>query len=185
MKRRKTMKAQKKQSGYALLLEILVACSIGLTFLAGILISSQKVLVANQQNAVWSVLRAVNQSEGFYYRVFHNGYVLPAVLANSNTGSIGTVAAQGCDTPGFLGGDYASETTLPLWQGYTFTFVLGPTVPSNGTGCTNPGAVSYTLVASPVNRGNQTGMYFYTDQSGLIRYSQTGPANAASPVLPW
>jgi hypothetical protein len=179
-------KRSKKDSGYAMLLEILIASAIALVFLGGALVSAQRIIVGTNQNAAWEVLRAINKSEGFYFRVYHDGYVLPGVLANSSiTGLPGTVAPQNCNTPGLLGADYASEITQPVFQGYSFAFLLGPTVTQSGTGCTNPGAQSYQLFATPVNRGNQTGMYLFTDQTGVIRCSLTGPANASSPILTW
>jgi hypothetical protein len=181
------MMRKSKESGYgSLLIELLICCVIGLTLLSGALVSTQQLVVAGNENTAWQILRALNKSEGFYYRVYGNGYVLPAVLANANGGAVGFVAPQSCDLPGLLGADYASEATLPgPFDGYTFTFTPGVTLTSVGKGCTNSGYFSYTVTATPVNRGNQTGMYFFTDQTGVVRYSTGGPANATSPILNW
>lgn len=58
-------------------------------------------------------------------------------------------------------------------QGYRFTCTPDPVNPE----------YLYTITATPVLPGQTGDVWFYTDQSGVIRYSKDGPANEKSPAL--
>ncbi|MGA7914461.1 MAG: DUF4190 domain-containing protein [Candidatus Acidiferrales bacterium] len=77
--------------------------------------------------------------------------------------------------------------------GYGFTYT--PKYPDGSTepvispkaaakGCTSGGASGYSVTANPLQRGSTGRRSFYTDQTGVIRYSNDGEsANADSPTL--
>jgi type IV pilus assembly protein PilA len=171
------------QSGFALLIEMLVVCAIMLLLLSIPAVYATKMLQANNHNNAVAMLRSVNKSEGWYFRVYHNGYATPAVLANSNAGQIGTVSAANCQTPGLVGAEIAATVTVTkTFSGYTFEFTPGSTSPITGSGCTAPGYATYTLTANPITPGASGTYYFFTDQTGLLRFANSGPANATSPT---
>lgn len=177
----KNIHHQEKGFG-VLLIEALVACSILLIITAMTAVSATKMVQANNQNNAITLLRSVNKSEGWYSRIYHNGYNTPAVLANSNTGGIGGVATQSCQTPGLIGAEAAATVSVTrTFSGYSFTFTPGSTSPITGSGCATPGYSTYTLTANPISpaSGNYS---FFTDQTGILRFATGGPANAASPL---
>jgi hypothetical protein len=67
----------------------------------------------------------------------------------------------------------ASAISAPLAKsGYFFSFSTVPT----------PGGIStsYKLTATPANPGTTGQRYFYTDQSGVIRYGANSVADISS-----
>jgi hypothetical protein len=173
----------KKQDGFTtLMVEVLVGLSLLLVFFSVTAPSLKTVLQANNQNNAVMLLRSVNKSEGYYFRVFHNGYVTPAVLANSNAGQVGTVAAQTCQTPGFLGPETAASVSVTqTFSGYNYVFTPGAVSPITGSGCANPGYATYTLTASPITPGASGNFFYFTDQTGILRFAAGAPATATSP----
>ncbi|HSC46181.1 MAG TPA: DUF4190 domain-containing protein [Candidatus Acidoferrum sp.] len=63
---------------------------------------------------------------------------------------------------------------LPVKNGYRFFYIREGTV---------PGKSGYGLAADPVSPGASGMRHFFTDQSGVIRYSTEGSANVNSPPL--
>ena len=166
-----------KQKGSALIIEMMIVLVI-LAFVLAIPVPNlAKLAATNAQTNALQVIQAVNLGEGYYFRVFQNGYQTPAILANANAGSVGAVAPQTCDTPGLLGANFASAFAQTI-QGYTFTFT-GTNPVTAAPGCTGGGFSVYTLTATPISKiyGSTS---FFTDQTSLIRYSNTGAADATS-----
>jgi len=62
-----------------------------------------------------------------------------------------------------------SSVADPFKAGYTFTYA--------GAG------TSYTFNGDPTNPGQSGHRYFYTDTSGVIRFSTTGTATSADPAV--
>jgi hypothetical protein len=75
--------------------------------------------------------------------------------------------------------------------GYIFTYTLRPidgsqpvlTARAAANGCTTPGASGYAVNADPITRGTTGQRSFYTDQTGIIRWDESGTATADSPPL--
>jgi type IV pilus assembly protein PilA len=119
-------------------------------------------LAANEASAVGS-LRIINTAciaYGTKYQSFPPALANlgPAVTPNANAGNL-----------------IDNTLTSGLKSGYRFTYRPGPA---------QDGAIqSYEVHADPINPG-VTGMRdFFTDQSGVIRLSSSGPANADSPPI--
>jgi|ERR1700722_15267052 len=75
-----------------------------------------------------------------------------------------------------------SATAVPTEKsGGFFTFVIGAATPAVG-GCT--GFQTYTVVEQPANVGQSGQRGFFSDQSGVIRYTTDGcaPTIASPPV---
>ena len=83
-----------------------------------------------------------------------------------------------CDAPLLLGGAQA-QTQI---NGYFFQFTPGPAPAVLGVGCTAPGSTTFTLVANPVSG---QGRSFFVNESGVIHYSDSGPANSTSSAWVW
>ena len=94
-----------------------------------------------------------------------------------------------CNHAGLLDKSLASGRTV----GYVFTYA--PKYPDGGAepvispkaaarGCKSGGASGYSVTANPIRRGSTGQRSFYTDQTGVIRYSENGePATEDSPPL--
>ncbi len=129
---------------------------------------------ANEGSAVGS-LRQINTAAVTYFVSYANGY--PPNLA-----ALGPPAAFAtCDASdlldGVLGQDPANKS------GYTMTFAPGPANAVVPPGCASPGSNAYAINADPRAPGTTGDRFFFTDQSGVLRFSAAGPATAADPPI--
>jgi type IV pilus assembly protein PilA len=156
-----------RQAGFSLI-ELLMVVAI-ILIIAAIAIPNflRARISANESSAVSSV-HAVDTAEIGYSTTFiYVGY--SASLADLGTGGVspcpGTATAS-C----FIDPILASGTK----SGYVFTYVQnGSLTPS----------IQFTINADPL-QPNITGQRgFYSDESNIIRYNSTGPANIGSPPL--
>lgn len=126
--------------------------------------------MSQQANQAVATLRAVQNGEAYYLQIYHNGYVDPAVLAGN-----GVALPPTCEAPLLLGGAQAQAQA----NGYSFEFTAGSTPAALGTGCTTPGATTFSVIANPViGRGRS----FFVNEAGVLRYSDSGPADSSSPA---
>lgn len=166
--------------GYLGLAIIPVAMIIGAIAIPNLLRARS---AANEASAA-GALRTINTANVTYAYTYNNSFAPNlGVLDGQEAG------AAGCDHSGLIDGVLATGEK----NGYTFRYVP---LADDGTvlnfenrtavpaqGCAQAGAPHYKVTADPVRRG-QTGMRsFYTDDSGVIRWSTEGPATADSPPL--
>ena len=155
----------KKQKGFSLI-ELLIVVAI-ILIIAAIAIPNllKSKMAANESSAVGSI-RTMNTAEVTYAASCPNiGY--SATLAEMNTGALCASGKGIIDN--VLGKDPAVKS------GYTTTYAPGGAV---------SGVVStYTLSASPLTVGTTGQRGFFSDQTGVIRYNQTGTATVADPAL--
>ena len=140
-------------------------------------------VTANEASAVGS-LRSVNTAAIVYATRFENGF--PSSLDVLVEGTAGDAT---CNHAALLDASFGSVRK----NGYIFTYT--PQYPDGATapvispkaaakGCTAGGASGYTVTADPMQRGTTGRRSFYTDQSGVIRFSGNGEsATAHSPPL--
>ena len=151
----------KKQKGFSLI-ELLIVVAI-ILIIAAIAIPNlmKSKMAANESSAVGSV-RTVNTGE-VTYAASCPGIGFSATLVELNTGA---VCAGGT-------GIIDNVLSTGVKSGYTFTYTP---VATNGLNTT------YTTVAVPQTVGTTGQRGFYSDQTGVIRYTLDGtaPTNAAS-----
>jgi len=122
------------------------------------------VAAANEAAAV-GALRTLNTALVTYMATYNRGYATS--LAALGPGS--PPSPQAAD---LIDASIANGTR----NGYVFTLSPGPP--------DEQGAVrTYSLTASPIEPGKSGRQFFFTNDSGVIRSSRTGPANASSPPL--
>jgi type II secretory pathway pseudopilin PulG len=124
---------------------------------------------ANESSAV-SALRSINSAAVQYGATYTPpgplcGY--PPALANLGPGT----------PPSPARGDFLDSTlSSGAKSGYNFVYVQTGT---DALGC----GTSYTVNANPQTPGSTGQRYFYTDESGVIRVNNAGPATAADPPI--
>jgi type II secretory pathway pseudopilin PulG len=132
-------------------------------------------MAANEASAVGS-LRTINVATITYSATYSNGF--PASLE-----MLDGAGPASCDHPALIESRLASGQR----SGYYFTYVPVPSLPlsddAKAHGCTTPGAAAYELHADPVTRGTTGQRSFFTDNTGVIRYSREGTATADCDAL--
>ncbi len=129
-------------------------------------------------------LRTINAAAVTYAAKYENGFPSSLEAMGVEPG-----ANPNCNHAGLLDDSLISGRKF----GYVFTyspkFPVGATEPvispkAAAKGCTSGGASGFTVTADPVRRNSAGRWSFYTDQTGVIRYSDNGdPATADSPPL--
>jgi len=138
------------------------------------------IVAAIEASAVGS-LRVIATAAQTYSTEFQNGFPSNLdVLSEDPAGSISCNHANLLD---------AALVASRQKSGYVFTYT--PKFPDNAaasavspsaeaTGCTSAGAIGFEITADPVQRNTTGARNFFTDQSGVIRYSNDGTATADS-----
>jgi len=161
----------RKQKGFSLI-ELLIVVAI-ILIIAAIAIPNllRARMAANEASAVGST-RTINTAEVTYSSAYPEvGFTL--TLSNlagptaTCSGGSGATSAQSCLIDNVLGSGTKS--------GYTFAL-------ANGGSTTTP-QNTYTISASPLTIGSSGQRGFFSNQTGVIRYNQSGTATSTDKPL--
>jgi len=155
-----------KQKGFSLI-ELLIVVAI-ILIIAAIAIPNllRSKMAANEASAVGS-LRTLNTACVTYSTLYGGFPASLAALGGEGTGTAPTSTAAELIDNVLQGGTKA---------GYNFTFSPGTADAANNIDY-------YVITANPVNPGTTGLRYFFTDQTGVVRYSTTGTASSSSSPL--
>jgi len=172
----KKRQKQKHQKGFSLI-ELLIVVAI-ILIIAAIAIPNllRARIAANEASAVGS-MRTLNTSATSYASTYGNGF--PASLSALGTKTAGDTTAT-CSEALLVD----EVLTTGTKSGYIFAYADGtgdtPNAAPTG-GCA--GDNTYTITATPITPGTTGQRYFFTDQTGVLRYNPTGAAtNTSSPL---
>ncbi len=151
------------QQGFSLL-ELIIAVGIILVLAAIAIPSFMRSRISANEAAAVASLRTLTAACTAYSTTWGQGF--PVKLANLGPGTPATSSAADV---------IDSVLAAGTKSGYTFVYVSG--APNNGK------IVSYTINANPITVNKTGTRYFFTDQSGVIRYNFGGSASVASKPL--
>jgi type IV pilus assembly protein PilA len=139
-------------------------------------------IAANEASAV-GTLRAIDSGAFTYATEYGNGFPASFEVLGGPGGALT------CDQAGLVDGTLVRTHQK---SGYVFTYT--PKLPDDGPppavsaaaqakGCTSAGVPAFELTAEPIQQESSGRRRFFTDQTGVIRYSTEGIATADSPPL--
>ncbi len=166
-----------KRKGFTLI-EIALAVTLLAIVFAIALPSFIRMMTIGNEASVVEAMRAVVQA--------CESYRMQGLSPNRRAGGQGvpaSIAALATANPPYLDGRFRTLRAGQSWRGYRL--VYQPTNLRTATvgNLTYNWMDGFTLRANPAVRGMTGQRYFYTDQSGVVRFSFSGPAGPNDPLL--
>ncbi len=161
-----TTETTRKRAGGFSLIELLVVVTI-ILILAAIAIPRYLTAVKfAHATAGAELMRSLDKAEASYIALY------PQIGFSQNLAVLGPYSITPSSSAAGLVDSTLADANTTADEGYLFTYTPG----IGGSSIT-----TYTLTASPQNQ--VTYRYYYSDETGELRYSDSGPANGTSALL--
>jgi type IV pilus assembly protein PilA len=154
-----------KKRGFSLI-ELLIVVTIILIIAAIAIPNLMRNKIQANETAAVGAMRTLNESVLLYMNAY-GGF--PHALSDLGPGSGGAASSANADM-------IDSVLASSVKSGYKFTYAAVATDPAGNV-------LSYTITATPVVPGSTGQRSFFTDQSGTIRSTSNGTADATSTPL--
>jgi prepilin-type N-terminal cleavage/methylation domain-containing protein len=158
---------RQKQKGFSLI-ELLIVVAI-ILIIAAVAIPSliQSKMSANEASAVQTV-RDINTAESVFSIQYGVGY-------STNLSSLGGTSGTPSSTQALLIPDPVAQSGQK--SGFQFLYVV--------TGTNGPGGTpsNYTVNANPIAPGNTGRIWYFTDETMVIRENPTSTASSTDPSI--
>lgn len=155
------------RAGFSLI-ELLIVLAVMLTIAAIAIPNILKSRMTANEAAAVAALRTITTVQVSYQSTYQQGFANSLVALGPPPGGPPTAAAADLIDSVLASGQKA---------GYVFLYAA---IDVNGDG--RPDA--FTVNANPVAPGVSGRKFFFVDETNVIRYSLTGPANSASTPIP-
>lgn len=144
-------------------------------FIVGMLRHERGIIKEADESSAVGTLRTMNAAAVKYQLTYHNGFP-------PNKTAFGGAMPGTCNAASLIN-DMLVVNGGTQKSGYTFTYSCGAAFPKAAPGCAVPGALTYTIRADPIRRGETGQRSFFTDETGVIRANRDGVAARESSRL--
>ncbi|HTN71068.1 MAG TPA: hypothetical protein VMO00_08250 [Methylomirabilota bacterium] len=141
-------------------------------FVVGMLRHEQGIIKEADESSAVGTLRTMNAAAVKYKLTYQNGFP-------PNQTAFGGAMPGTCDAASLII-DMLAVNGGAQKSGYTITYTGGAALPKASPGCAVPGALTYTIHADPIRRGETGQRSFFTDETGVIRANGDGVAGKES-----
>ena len=157
---------RKAQAGFSLI-ELLIVVAIILIIAAIAIPNMMRARISANEAAAIQNMKTITTTNHGYNSAYGTGFA-PSLAALGPPAGGGAATAAAAD---LIDSTLASGSK----NGYTYTYT--PAAPAGGV------IYAYTLSADPIAPGSTGQRFFFTDQSGVIRFNAAAKASVADPPI--
>ncbi len=173
--------ARPSQDGFSLI-ELLVVVAV-ILIIAAIAVPNfmRARMAANESSAVQN-LRTMTTASVIYSTTYGNSYAPTLGALGGPAGTTTATCSNALLIDNMLSNNGTGNTSSK--SGYAYSYVPGTGLTNPAAGCSTPGVLDFQIRADPITPGITGQRRFFTDQTGVIRYTSDGsvPDVSSTPI---